>query len=197
MNRREFLYRGGVGIGGATLVAGCTEQNLKEAENEPKFVDGPVSEEEVELPVEQRLGVAAEGIRAADGVDVGDVDALEGFLEEQGLDVESLEEKTDEFAGVEVDPEVEVTEHDPVLSLEYVEEPSTGLVRALGVVAGGYARLVEAGTETRKLDAKRLGADGVAFGTFEVRSSWAEEYGAGALTPREYASEVLESAETK
>ena len=196
MNRREFLYRGGVGIGGAALVAGCTEQTLKEAENEPEFVDGPVAEEEADLPVEQRLGVAAEGIRTADGADVGDVDALEAFLEEAGLTVESLEEKTDEYAGEEVEPEVEVTEHDPVVALEYVDDPDSGLVRSVGLVAGGYAGLVDAGTESRKLHATRLDEDGREFGEFEVRTPWAEAYNAGALTPREFAVEVLETAET-
>lgn len=196
MDRREFLYRGCVGIGGATLVAGCTEQTLKEAENEPEFVDGPVAEEEVELPVEQRLGVAAEGILAADDADVGDVDALEEFLAEQGVSVESLEEKTDEFAGEEVEPEVAVTEHDPVVALEYADEPDSGLVRSLGLVAGGYARLVDAGTESRKLHATRLDERGDEFGEFEVRTPWTEEYNAGVLTPREYAAEVLATAKT-
>lgn len=196
MNRREFLYRGSVGIGSATLVGGCTEQTLKEAENEPEFVDGPVAEEEVDLPVEQRLGVAAEGILEAEEVEIGDVDALEAFLEEQGLTVESLEEKTDEFAGEEVDPEVAVREHDPVVALEYADDPDSGLVRSLGLTAGGYARLVDTGTESRKLHATRLDEAGREFGSFEVRAPWAEEYNAGVLTPREYAVEVLETAET-
>lgn len=195
MNRRQFL-RGGIGIGAVTLVAGCTDENLQEAEREPAFVDGPVAEEEADLPVEQRLGVAADGVREADGAEIPDVDALEAFLDERGLAVESLEERTDEFAGDEADPEVEVSEHDPVVALEYVDDPAEGLVRSLGVVAGGYARLVNAGTESRKLDATRLTAGGDEFGEFEVRTPWAEEYNAGALTAREYAAEVLESAET-
>ena len=194
MNRRQFL-RGGIGVGAAAL-AGCTDENLSEAEREPAFVDGPVDEEEADLPVEQRLGAAADAIGEADGARIPDVDALEAFLEERGLSVEHLEETTDEFAGEEADPEVEVSEHDPVVALEYVEDPAEGLVRSLGLVAGGYARLVDAGTESRKLDATRLTRDGDEFGAFEVRTPWAEEYNAGALTAREYAAEVLESAET-
>lgn len=196
MNRREFLSRGGAGVVGVSLLGGCTDQNLSEAEREPAFVDEPVAEEEADLPVEQRLGVAAEAIREADGADVGDVDALESFLEERDLTVESLEEKTDEFEGEEADPEVEVSEHDPVVALEYVHEASAGLVRPLGLVAGGYARFVEAGTESRKLHTTRLTEEGEEFGEFEVRTHWAEEYNAGAYSAREYAAEVLESAET-
>lgn len=196
MDRREFIARGGAGVASVALVAGCTDENLSEAEREPAFVDDPVAEEEADLPVEQRLGVAAEAIREADGADVGSVDALEAFLEERDVTVESLEETTDEFAGEAVDPEVEAAEHDPIVALEYVHGASAGLVRPLGLVAGGYARLVEAGTESRKLDATRLTEEGEEFGAFEVRTPWAEEYNAGVYTAREYAAEVLESAET-
>lgn len=197
MKRRELLSRGGTCIGAALLV-GCTDPALQEAEREPEFVDGPVAEEEVDLSVDQKLGVAADGIRRAEGADIGAVDALESYLEEAGLDVESLAGTTAEYDDEEVEPEVGVEEHEPVVALEYAVEASSdpGLAHHLGTVAGGYAALIAADHDARKLDASVLEPDGALFGEYEVRTPWAEEYDADALTAREYAVEVLETAES-
>lgn len=200
MDRRELLSRGGTCIGTATLtlLVGCTDRALQEAEREPAFVDGPVAEEEVDLPVDQKLGIAADGIRRAEDVEIGSVDALGAYLEGEGLAVESLEETTTEYDDEEVEPEVGVEEHEPVVALEYAVEASSdpGLAHHLGLVAGGYAVLIAAGHGSRKLDASVLEPGGALFGEYEVRTSWAEAYDAGERTPREYAVEVFETAES-
>lgn len=198
MNRRELLTRGGIAIGTAGLVGGCTEDALKEAEREPPFVDGSVSEEEVDLPVEQRLGVAADGIERAEGADIADLAALDTYLLEGGVAVHSIEETRDEHDDEVVDPELGVEAHEPLVAVAYVtaERAGVGLVQHLGVVAGGYAALVAAGHDSAKLEATLLGRDERPYGLYEVRRPWASAYVADELTAREYAAEVLESAET-
>lgn len=185
MDRRNFLIRGGVAIGCATLLGGCTEQRLEEAKREPEAVDDFYAEEEVPLPVDQKLGIGADGVRTAEGVEIADIEALEEFLEERGFAVEKIEE--------------EVVEHEPIVSLEYVvtETIDRGLMHHLGIVAGGYATLVAAGDESEKLEASLFQPDGKKFGEYEVRHHWAEEYNAGELSAKEYVGEVLESAKSR
>lgn len=185
MNRREFLLRSGGVVGVSVALGGCTEETLEEAEREPPAVNGFFAEEELPLPVTQRLDVAADGVRAAENADVEDVDAFEQFLKDQGFTVEALEES-----------ETKVGE--PMLSLEYVvpESRDVGLAHQLGVVAGGYAGLVDAGHDSETLDASLLQPAGEKFGEYEVRHHWATEYNAGELTVKEYVGEVLEGAKT-
>lgn len=199
MNRRAFLFRSTAGIGGATLLAGCTEENLKQAETEPPFVGEFVAEEEADLPVTQRLASGAAGVERAEGVEISNLDAFESYLLSNEIDVRKLEETTTEYEDEEIKPEVGAREHDPVVTLEYVvhETFEQGLMYHLGIVAGGYAALVAANHDSAKLEATLFEPDGGAFGEYSIRRRWAEEYVGGELSSRKYAGEVLRLAESK
>lgn len=184
MNRRTFLHSSGVTLGVVGFLGGCTDQTLEEAEREPSVFDDFHAEEEASLPVPQKLGIAADGLQVAGDAEVSDLDSFEAFLEEEGFEIEILEER--------------VEDGEAIVSLEYVvsETVVQGLVHHLGIVAGGYAELVAAGHESEKLDVSLLQLDGTTFGEYEVRRRWAEEYKEGDLSAREYAGEVLEGAQS-
>lgn len=193
MNRRTVLRRTGVGVAALVALSGCTEETLEEAETNPPFLD--VDDEDVELPVEQGADVVERGIRAAEDADVDDVDALESFLEAEGLPVETLDEVekiVEEKLAVEREDVDRIDEkphgEEPVLELEFVqsETVTTGLLYSVGLVAGGYAALFEAGHDTELLEATVLDPDGDAFGSFHVLAAWAEEYNAGEVSARAY-----------
>lgn len=181
MERRQFLSRGGVLLGVAGL-SGCTEETLAEGEREPVPLDG-VKQEEVDLPVEQRLEVAEAGIERATGEQFADLDEFEAHLTEEGVDIEKLSEGGE--AGK------------PIVSLESVFEQTAeeGFMHHLGIVAGGYAALVAGGHENEKLKASLL-TESREFGKYEIRRRWAEEYNGGELTAREYADEIAVTAES-
>lgn len=180
MNRRDLLRTGATAVGLATL-SGCTAHRLQEAEREPPPAEA-VPDEDVDLPVTEHLEVAAADIERAAGAAVGDLEELAAYLREEGIDVETLEETTE--AGT------------PLVSLEYVVEVTAevGLMDHMGVVAGGYAALVEAGHESETLEAHLLDPDGEAFGEYEVRRHWAEQYASGESSAREYAEEITVTA---
>lgn len=180
LDRRSLLSLGSVVL--ALPLAGCTDSRLVEAEREPPPLEGAESEG-VDLPVEGRYDVAASAIELADGASIEDLSALESYLRDQGLAVESLEESSD--AG-------------PIVSLESPFEPGAdeGVMWHMGVVAGGYAALVEAGHDAESLEATLLDGDGRGYGHYEIWRDWAEEYAAGERTAREYAGEVAVTFET-
>lgn len=183
MDRRTFLS---ATASSALLVAasGCLREEIHAAEEEPAPLSDLFSPEEIDLPVEQRYEVAAAAIERAADAGIEDLDGLEAYLEEQDLTVETLEEAE--------------SEGDPIVELEYVVErrADRGFVERMGVVAGGYAELVAAGHESELLEASLLDAESKKFGTYDVERTWAEEYDAGELPAREYASEVLTTAES-
>lgn len=181
MNRRDVLARIAAGIGGAATLSGCTEETLTEAERPPAALEN-ASVEEIDLPVEQRLAAAAEGIERAESAAIETPDDLEAYLVDQGIEVESVEEQ--ERAG------------EPIVSLEYLvdEESDRGMMHHLGVVAGGYAGLVEAGHDSEELEAKLLDSALEPYGEYYVKRQWAREYSEGAMTAREYADEVVVEA---
>lgn len=182
MDRREFLSRA-VALGVVAATSGCTARRLEEAEREPPpFSD--VSVEDLDLPVRQPLGVAAAGIERTAAADVSGPDDLATVLDEAGLEVEHFAEETEEG--------------EPILSLEYAagETSDDGLMAHLGLVAGGYAALVDADHESEKVVATIVDADGTEYGEYEVRRHWAEEYNADELTAREYAHEVAVTVES-
>lgn len=177
MRRRELLGRAGVAVGTVASLSGCTSRSLQESEREPPLADG-LGEEEIDLPVSQRLGIAEAGIERAAETQIGDIDAFEAYLDEAGLDVEHLEEA--------------VVDGERLLSLSYVVEETfdQGSLHHLGIVAGGYAALVEAGHHGEKLEAHLLDADVSEFGEYEIRRHWAAAYNDGERTAREYADEI-------
>ena len=202
MNRRTLLKRGGIGVAALGTLSGCTEETLEEAETNPTFMEN-VSEEEVDLPVDQRIEVVEDGILRAEDAEIEDTDGLEAYLEEQGLPVEDLSE---EETVVEELPEIETEDVDvitndehgelPILSLEYRRPDAieTGALDDMGVVAGGYAALVEAGIDAELLEATVVDADGAPFGSFDVLTPWAEEYVDDVITAREYGHKVWMTA---
>lgn len=183
MRRRSFL-RSTASVAALLAASGCLEAEIEAAEHQPEPLSDAVSPAAIDLPVEQRSEVAAAAIERAEASDVTDRDALESFLAENGLEVESLEET--ESGG------------EQIVELEYVDEASAdrGYLHGLGLVAGGYAALVAADNEGERLHATIVDASGRTFGEFEVQRHWAEEYDEGALTAREYASEVVTTAAT-
>lgn len=180
--RRTLLGLGGAFLGVAPL-SGCTEERLTAAEREPAALKD-LPKEEYDLPVEQRFQRAEAAIERADRADVSDLEGLEEFLRAEDIDVESLTEESK--AG------------EPIVSLESALEPSGagGFIRHLGIVAGGYAALIASGHDSEKLEVTLLEAGERTFGTYEIWRTWAEEYDQGELTAREYAGEILVTAET-
>lgn len=176
MHRRAFLERG-CALVGIVALSGCTTHSLQEAERDPPPLEG-VAEEAVDLPVQQRLDVAATAIERTATEAVGDRDAFAGRLEAHGVPVEHLAEAD--------------SHGDPALTLEYVGEPSgdRGAMHHLGVVAGTYAAAVAAVEERATLEVTLLDARSEPFGEYEIRPDWAEAYTAGDITAEEYAKEI-------
>lgn len=183
MHRRHFLRRAGIATASVTALAGCTDSKLKEAEAQPPLVEEYYHEEEVDLPVSQKFEKTAAGVSKADGAEIEDPDGFEAYLDEQGVGVEKVEETVE--AG------------EPHLSLEYVDSGEQGTLSTLGVVAGGYAVLVEAGHESEKLEATLLDPTHRAFGEFEIVRDWAEEYNEGAISAAKYGGLVAKTLESK
>lgn len=176
MKRRDAI-RAGAAVAGLAALAGCTEYRLQEAGREPPPFE-PISEEEFDLPVTQRLAIAEEGIERTAAAEIHDSDEFAAHLEEREIHVEKLEET--------------VAKGTKLLELEYVVEETVeeGLMHHLGVVAGGYAALIEAGHESTKLEAHLLDPDGEEYGEYEIRLRWAEKYNEGEYTARKYADEI-------
>lgn len=184
MDRRHFLRRGATAAASIAALGGCTERRLKDAESQPPPVEDRVREEEIDLPVRQKFETIEESILLAADAEVDDVDAFEAYLEDHGLSVEKLEET--------------VEKGEPLLSLEYVveEHVERGQLADLGVVAGGYAALVEAGHDSEKLKIHLLDSDRQMFGESEIGSTWAEEYNEGAITAAKYGQLVAHETES-
>lgn len=214
MNRRDALKRGGLAIGGTIALAGCTEEALVDAESEPPFVEElPIESSELDLPIERVHDVLEAGIETAEDADIGDVEALETFLEDHGL---SVEEATEEEGIVEL-PREEIDEEEAeeevvdegdvenrlieatIVVLEYAleERAERGAVRSIGIVAGGYAALVESDHDSALLEAEVLDSTDVAFGSYEVESRRAEEYNADEIGAATYGDTVLTTVESK
>lgn len=204
MNRRTLLKRGGISIVTLTALSGCTEETLAEAETKPPFLD--IDEEELDLPVNQRADVVEDGILRAEDVEIDDLEEFEAFLEDHGIPVEKLAE-TEKIIEEKLEIEredVEVIENEPhgeglVLELEFVQPDriETGILYSIGLVAGGYAEVVDAGYGAELLEATVLDADHAAFGSFKVLTAWAEEYNQGITTAREYGNKPWMEAESE
>lgn len=176
MHRRTLLRRVPA-VACATTLSGCTTHSLREAERDPPAFEG-VREEAVDLPVRQRLAVAAAAIEGTATDDIEDLEAFASRLEAEGLSVEHLDEAE--------------SHGEPILSLESVDEPSVerGAMHHLGVVAGTYAAAVAAGEDREALEVTLLDEGAEPYGEYEVRRHWAESYDDGEYTARTYAKEV-------
>lgn len=204
MNRRTLLHRGGIGVAGLVALSGCTEETLEEAETRPPFLD--VDAEELDLPVDQRVDVVEDGVLRAEEATIEEVDDFEGYLEELDVAVEELAEEEkpiEEQLDVEredaEDVEEEAHGEGLVLALEFVqpERLEGGVLDTIGLVAGGYAALVDAGYDAEKLEATVLDPEGSSFGSFDVLTSWADEYNEGITTARVYGSKPWMSAKSE
>lgn len=173
MQRRQFLRASAV-VGAAAL-SGCTTERLQEAERDPPAFE-PVDEEDVDLPVRQRLAVAEAAIERAASEPVEDPDEFASRLEEHGVRVEHLAS--------------ERSDGEPILSLEYVATDEGETMRHVGTVAGAYAGLVASTDEHERLDATLVDPESEPFGEYEVRRHWAEAYNDGTYTARNYAKEI-------
>jgi hypothetical protein len=87
----------------------------------------------------------------------------------------------------------------PIVELEYVLEEQTeeGAVQSLGIVAGGYAALLEAGHEAKLLEAIVLNPEEDPFGSYEIKAAWAEEHNAGEISAAEYGDKILTTVGTE
>lgn len=213
MNRRDALRRGGLALGGVLTLSGCTEQALEDAEAEPPFVEeSPFDPAEVDLPIDRTHAVLEEEIKAATDADIEDVESFEEYLDEQEILVEAImeEEGIIEVPLEEGDEETEEEVVDegnaeeglataPIIKLEYVldEQIEEGAVRTIGIVAGGYATLLEAGHDAELLEAVVLNPADEPFGSYKIEGTWAEEYNAGELTAAEYGDEILTTVQTE
>lgn len=177
MDRRAYLHRGVVL--GVTVVAGCTERTLEEAERRPPVFEALPDEATVDIPVEQQFEVVAAGIEAAEDATFEERAAFESFLAEAGIAVERLAEAE--------------TGGERLLELECIVEGAieAGVGRSVGAVAGGYAGLVRGGYGGDGLSASLVDSDGRTYGEFEVVTVRAAEYVAGEVTAAGYGGEVL------
>lgn len=204
MNRRTLLYRGGLSAVALVALSGCTEETLEETETKPPFID--LDEEEIDLPVRQQADVVEEGVLRADRAAIEEPADFESFLAEQGLPVESLDETTkiiEEKLEIERE-DIELVEEKAhgeglVLELEFVQPDrlETGALYSIGLVAGGYAGLVEAGFEGELLEATVLDSARESYGSFHVLTAWAEEYTDGRISARVYGSKPWSASKSE
>lgn len=174
--RRRLLRAGG--LAGVALLSGCTGDVGDEL---PPNDKRPVSGYVPELPVTQRSSILAERIRVGADAGVESEADLEGAFEEHSLEIESVD-----------------TERD-VLTVEYVttERYVQGALHDVGVLAGAYASIVDAGVDTVAMDVTILDDAPESYGAAEVDTAWALGYNDGTLTAEEYGELVGTTVETK
>lgn len=183
MNRRTFL-KSGVAVGTLVALSGCTNQTLKQGKSQAKPFGELYHHEEVRLPVEQKFEHVEEGVHRAEDAEVETPDDFEAYLKEQGFAVEDVSES--------------VVDGETVLSLEYTaaDRRERGRAFELGVVAGAYAALVDAGFDGEELDVTLLDPDGEKFGEFVVTTSAAEHYNEGETSAATYGKEAVKELES-
>ena len=174
-SRRRLLQAGAVA---ATVgLAGCIEEMGTEF---PKNREWPVSELVPDLPVRERIEIIEERIHQFEGADIADPDELVSALDEYDLAVESVERERD------------------VLTLEYVntDRDDEGDLHDVGLLAGGYAALIDGGYDAAALGATILDDAPASYGSATVETPWAEEYNHGELTAAEYGEHVAGTIES-
>lgn len=180
MRRRTALRRGGTMLGALVALGGCTTDSLEAAESQPPFVEEAAFDPaELDLPVEEKTDVVEAGVERGHDAGPGDPDEFEEALRSREIDVE------------------EVSEDGATLSLEYVQDPEGGVLGPFGAVVGTYAALVEEGYEGDVLEVEMLDPDTEPFGSYDVRTEWAEAYNDGELSTAEYGEKAMKTIETE
>lgn len=184
MKRRKLLARGALTVS-IIAFSGCTERVLVEAESQPPLFDDVYDEEEADLPVSQKFGIAEKATLQAEGEALDDIEELQAYLDEQGLLVEAFQ-KT-------------VEEGERILELEYIDEEfvDRGSMHSLGIISGGYAALIAGDYPADKLEASIHDSEGDKFGTFEIATELAEQYLEGKITAATYAGTVGETVKSE
>lgn len=134
-----------------------------------------------ELPIHEKSELLAERIAEANRAEIGDLEVFEQALVDREVEVEH------------------VGQEDAILELEHVaiDQVESGVLSAVGIVAGAYAALVRGGHEVRELDGTILDADGREFGSYHVLTEWAEAYEGGDRSAEEYGEMVGATLETE
>ncbi|QSW98761.1 hypothetical protein [Haloterrigena alkaliphila] len=174
--RRRLLQAGAVA---ATVgLAGCIEEMGAEF---PKNTKWPVSELVPALPVRERIEILEERIHELTDADIADLEELVSRLEEYELAVESAERERD------------------VLTIAYVntDRDDEGDLHDVGLLAGGYAALIDGGYEAAALSATILDDAPASYGSAAVETPWAVEYNHGELTAAEYGEHVAGTIESQ
>lgn len=174
-SRRRLLR--GVGVAGAFLLAGCTEDVGKEL---PPNEAWPVSGYLPSLPVEERIAVMAERIEETAAAAVEAPSDIPGAVSD-GFEVETVERERD------------------VLHLEYAssDRHAAGDLQHVASLAGAYASLVESGYDATLLSITILDDAPSTYGVASVDTPWAEAYVADELAAEEYAEHVAGTVESK
>ena len=175
-SRRRLLQASATAA--AVGLAGCIEEVGTEFPPNKKW---PVAELRPELPVEERKTVLKERILDLASEDIADPDELVATLGEYDLAIESVERVRD------------------VLTVEYVntDRYDEGNLHDVGLLAGGYAALIDNGYDAAALGATIVGDAPDTFGSAEVETPWAEAYNAGELTAAEYGELVADTIESQ
>lgn len=173
---RRGLLRG-VGVAGAVLLAGCTEDVGEEL---PPNEAWPVSGHLPSLPVEERIALMAERIEAAAAATVEEPEDIPAAVPD-GLSVETIERERD------------------VLHLAYRRSDrfATGDLQHVASLAGAYAALVESGDDATEMSIEILDDAPSSYGVATVETTWAEEFVGDELLAEEYAEHVAGTVESK
>lgn len=177
--RRRFL-RAGLGLAAAPIVAGCTEDVGEEF---PENREWPTTELAPELPVRERADVVAEGVEATADATAREPDDLPDLVGEHApeVDLRFVQRERDVLRVGYVDP----------------ERRSRGDLRTVGLLAGVYAALVDAGDDATALSVEILDPAPSSYGVATAESEWAERYLAGDLSAREYGELVAGTIASK
>lgn len=161
-----------------TLLSGCTAEVGDEL---PPNDKRPVSGYLPALPVTQQSSILAERIRTGADAGIETEEDLAGAFGAYSLEIESVARERD------------------VLTVEYIttERYAEGALHDVGLVAGAYASLVEAGFDGVAMDVTILDDAPASFGAAEVDTAWADGFVAGELTAEEYGELVTTTIETK
>lgn len=168
-------------IGATTALvglAGCIEEMGTEFPPNEKW---PVSERVPDLPVTEGTEIIEARIEETATADIADEESFASTLDEYDLTVESIERERD------------------VLSIEYVntDRADEGNLHDVGLIAGGYAALIDAGYDAAALGATILDDAPASYGSAEIETKWAQAYNEDDLTAAEYGELVAETIKSQ
>lgn len=159
-------------------LAGCTEDV---GEDLPPNEHWPVAGVFPELPIERRSDVLAARIEEMATRGIADLDGFERELSDADVS----------FATVELT--------DVRLELEYVNttENRRVLIDVIGLTAGGFAALVEAGVDVRSLELVVYVPERPTVGVVEAAHEWAVRFNASDLSGKEFGELVVSTIESR